>query len=198
MAVCTSGRKQKWYSKLYARSLSSLLFFTGALLSCEDAHIAMAVADDVAPRRRRRAAPPAPPPPPPPPDARSDHDREELRRVVRVDTRTFCRSCAGVRTFCRSCAGVGARRHLRAFLRLHLDHPRRTEVAARVAASPPAQLWRLHEWEGESGGNPVYRNVVDGALAVRVPGGPYTRTLRPSHPVSGEAVEVRFSVDLPA
>jgi len=89
------------------------------------------------------------------------------------------------------------RRHLRAFLRLHLEHPQRIDVARRVASLLGDHIWDLHDWDEEIDKPPVYRNVVDGALAVRVDGGWYQRILHPTHPVAGEEVEVRFTVDLP-
>jgi len=90
------------------------------------------------------------------------------------------------------------RRHRRAFLRLHLEHPRRIEVARRVAALMTDHLWDLHDWDEDIDKPPVYRNVVDGSLAVRIEEGSYRRILHPSHPTTGETIEVRFDVALPA
>ncbi len=85
-----------------------------------------------------------------------------------------------------------ARRYLRAFLRLVLEDPRRVEAARRVAELRPRTPYV------EEGGTRLYRNILDGTLAARVPEGPYLRIVRAAHPAGEGTMEVRFPVELPA
>lgn len=81
-----------------------------------------------------------------------------------------------------------ARRYLRAFVRLVYRHPRRVEAAIRLAALRPANPWVP---EPSRGPFDLYRNAIDGLVAVRVPAGPYrART-------AGEDAASFVDVDLP-
>lgn len=81
-----------------------------------------------------------------------------------------------------------ARRCLRAFLRLVYRHARRVEAAIRLAALRPEDPWVPKPTDGPFA---LYRNAIDGIVAVRVPAGPYRRRLE----VDG--ADVVFDVDLP-
>jgi formylglycine-generating enzyme required for sulfatase activity len=84
-----------------------------------------------------------------------------------------------------------ARRYLRAFMRLVHRHPDRPAVARRLSTLRPEHPFVLERDQREDGGYLVYRNVIDRALAVRVPAGPYRRRL------SFDDADVRVSITLP-
>jgi formylglycine-generating enzyme required for sulfatase activity len=86
-----------------------------------------------------------------------------------------------------------ARRYLRAFVRLVHQHPRRPEAVRRLADLRPKVPFVLLRDESAERGFSTYRNVVDDALAVRVPPGPYRRRI-----VDGDERALAIDVSLPA
>ncbi len=92
-----------------------------------------------------------------------------------------------------------ARRHLRAFLRLIPRHPRRVEIARRVASLLPKDPWVEVNDRREDGGYLLHENCVDGSQAVRIPGGTYRRHLAPRHAADDDTkLDVRFDVHVDA